>query len=210
VITFIAALNTEGCLQQGCDPGCICNPLTPTPTIPRDAQDRPIFIHRSGVVNIVIEGKAGNSGQPPGTALAEPMPLPGGRPDLQVKVSMPLGDGDAIVTCTVPNVDGVPAIEPPDFGPDGPPPSPSISAALRDMACRFIQASLDAPCTKGPNGTESLGNPGANPVVQFCSTKLGFGQAFPVGMDTVVTARLRDSSGNLGPPEGFVVRVLPP
>jgi len=84
-----------------------------------------------------------------------------------------------------------------------------VTSALIDFSCRFQQASVSLPCLNGTDNNPTLGNPGANPVAEFCDAGAA-GQAFPVGVDTVLTVRLRDKALNLGPPEQIVVRVLSP
>jgi hypothetical protein len=154
---------------------------------------------------IVVEGAIGASGQPPGTQLREPPAFPGGRPDLQIEASSPLGNGDSItVDCTTnPNFDGIAAVPTPNFGPGA-----SVTDALRDFSCRFQVFNLTFPCLRGTDANFTLGNPGAAPIVEFCD-QVSQGHAFPVG-DTVLTVRLRDSALNIGPPEQIVVRVLSP
>jgi hypothetical protein len=165
---------------------------------------RRIFVQNSSRFLIVVEGAIGASGQPPGVRLKEPPAFPDGRPDLQIEASNPLGNGDSVtVDCTVPNSDGIAAVEPPNFGP-----SSDVTNALRDFSCRFQNQSLSQPCLRGTDDEFTLGNPGAAPVVEFCDS-VSAGHAFPVG-DTMLTVRLRDSALNLGPPEQIIVRVLAP
>jgi hypothetical protein len=134
--------------------------------------------------------------------------LPDGRPDVQIEASNPLGNGDPMVLCDSGNFDGVPSIEPPDFGPDTP--QKNISSALVDFSCRFTSFDPSNPCTLNSSGNFALGGPsGSNPSIQFCSSRLSFGQAFPIG-DTRLTVRLRDLALNLGAPEQLIVRVVPP
>jgi hypothetical protein len=159
-----------------------------------------------GRFRLVVEGTTGASGSPPGTRLREPPAFPDGRPDLFVEASMPMGNGDSVVVdCTSsPNLDGIAAVDPPDFGPGD-----SITNALKDFSCRFAGNSVNTPCLLASNGLATLGNPGAGPLVQFCDDVAG-GQALQTG-DTLLTVRLRDSSAahNLGPPEQIIVRVPP-
>jgi hypothetical protein len=119
-----------------------------------------------------------------------------------------LGNGDPAINCDNGNFDGIPSVEPPDFGPDMP--GKDISSALVDFSCRFTSFDPGNPCTLNSSGNPGLGNSSGGPSVQFCSSRLGFGQAFPVG-DTVLTLHLRDANLNLGPPAQVIVRVvLPP
>lgn len=158
----------------------------------------------SGRFRIAVEAVIGASGQPPGTQLQEPPAFSNGRPDLQIEASNPLGNGDSVtINCTFGNLDGIAAVEPPNFGPGD-----SVTNALHDFSCRFQLASISFPCLLGSDGMATLGNPGAGPVVEFCDD-VSVGDTFPVG-DTVLTVRLRDKALNLGPPEQIVVRVLSP
>jgi hypothetical protein len=163
-----------------------------------------------GRVLLVVEGKAGASGLAPGIALAPPPPLPSdGRPHLLIEASRPLGDGGLPVICPGSEgagLDGVPAVEPPDFGPGD-----AITNALRDFACRFVYRDATNPttsCLLNELGLEGLGNPDAAPTVQFCSEYIGAGQSVPFG-DTRFTVRLRDTDGTVGPPAQIIVRRAP-
>lgn len=161
---------------------------------------------------IVVEGKSGTSLLDPQARLQNPPTpapptLPDGRPDLQIESMHPLGNGDPAIMCQSGNLDGVPNIDPPDFGPNTP--QKDITSALDDFSCRFSAFDPSNPCTLNSSGNPGLGNSFGNPSIQFCSSRLGFGQAFPTG-DTVLTVRLRDINLNLGPPEQIIVRVMPP
>ena len=115
-----------------------------------------------------------------------------------------MGNGNATVDCVSdPNLDGIPAIEPPDFGPGS-----TITNALLDFSCRFGGNSVSASCLKTSDDSAILGNPSASPTVQYCDD-VASGQRFLVG-PTTVTVRLRDSAMNLGPPYQIVVQVPPP
>jgi hypothetical protein len=101
-----------------------------------------------------------------------------------------------------PLMGGVPAVEPPDFTP-----TRAVSDALNDLACRFKTfAETDFPCTQSARGNFVFSN--SSSTTQFC-TLVDNALTFPVG-DTVLTARLRDTEGNAGPPSRIVVRVTEP
>lgn len=205
MVTFFGAAHTDYCLACPGTPRCECEGPTPTPIIENGVR---VFLvtTTNGAVVLVVEGKKGASGLSPGSALAEPPPLPGGRPDLLIEASLPLGNGAPAVICPGSEGaggDGVPAVEPPDFGPGG-----AITDALKDFACRFIYRDASDPCTLNQFGQEGLGNPGAAPTAQFCGYYMGAGQAVPFG-DTRFTVRLRDTAGTVGPPAQIIVRRVP-
>ncbi|MFQ5667109.1 MAG: dockerin type I repeat-containing protein [Candidatus Binatia bacterium] len=153
---------------------------------------------------IVVEAKPGGSGAAVGQRLVVPPALPGGRPDLQIEATNVLGNGNPAV-CAQPTAnDGIPKTDPPDFGP-----STGISDRLRDFACRFEPFALSTPCTLDGNGLPAVGDSTAAPTQQFCSTKLSFGQALPLG-DTVLTVQVRDVNQHVGPTAQIVVRVVTP
>ena len=151
----------------------------------------------NGLTMLVVEGKPRGTNDPAvGTALTEP--LPGGVPDLLVVGTQALGNGNPAVICPGPAAagsDGVPATSFPN--PD--------AAALADFACRFRLFNVNEPCTLNSNGSEALGNGSAGPTVQFCGSSMGAGQYVQVG-DTTFTVRLRNTAGQLGPPEQIIVR----
>jgi len=151
----------------------------------------------TGIMMLVVEGKPRGTNDPAvGTALTEP--LPGGVPDLLVVGTQALGNGNPAVICpgTAGSFsDGVPAASFPD--PD--------AAALRDMACRFLVVNINDPCTLNSNGAPALGNASAGPTVQFCGWNMPTARYVHVG-DTTFTVRLRNTAGQLGPPEQIIVR----
>ena len=81
---------------------------------------------------------------------------------------------------------------------------------MNDFACRFQVFNVAGPCTK-VNATQdpSFITPNA-PIstIQFCD-QVSTVAAFPTG-DTVVTVKVRDEAGNLGPAKQIVVRVATP
>lgn len=133
-----------------------------------------------------------------------------GRPDLQIQVNRPLGNGSALVCDDGKfqfEIGGVPAINPPNFA-DG----QNISDRLNDFGCRFLngagqpvaRACTDKfACIRFDNGGFGCVSPNAQR--QFCG-QISQNLEFPVG-DTLVTARVRDVEGNLGPPAQLIVRV---
>ena len=81
-----------------------------------------------------------------------------------------------------------------------------------DLGCRFVDgAVLPAARNCSPNNACLLmengdfGCAGAGSSAQFCGF-ISQNLAFPSG-DTLVTARVRDVTGNLGPPARILVRV---
>jgi hypothetical protein len=124
---------------------------------------------------------------------------PSKRPDLQVQVNHPLGDGSAkVCDARRPKIGGIPAINPPSFAE-----TKHVAAALNDFACRFetfIESSVS--CTLNKYGDFSYLDP--ETTTQFCMVvarawKFGYG-------DTLISARLRDTKGNPGPVEKMILR----
>lgn len=176
------------------------------------ADGAPIYTRTAGATGVasgfalVVEGAPGASGAPVGVS-AYDMSL-SGFPDLIIQTSRDLGNGN-------PQVCEDPVAMPPGGGVPGSP-KPSYKetaeniARVNDLACRFVdgegrpvarQASADS-CVNF-NGDFRFVMPTS--TVQFC----GFINV-PVGfppMDTTVTARLRDTQGNLGPERSIVIRV---
>jgi hypothetical protein len=167
----------------------------------------PIFERPSGYsFTIVVEGKRGPSGRPVGVSAFNWDPFdPSVRPDLEIIVSRPLGDGSLdVCDDTLPFIGGIPASA--SFTSTQP-----VSNAINDLTCRFVNGEglpvgrrIEEACTRSPDGNFRFGNPQSS--VQFCGAIAPpFG--FPVG-DTAVTVRLRDASGQPGPPAAFIIRVL--
>ena len=190
--------NADGCLFC-CDVSCAADP-TPTPAF--DAQGRRIFFSSAGQFVIVVEGVAGLSGAVPGTTLRTSLD----RPDLQIESTQKLGNGSVAVCDTGPassGGDGVPGINPPSFAPD----DPVVTDVLKDFACRFQAYKPSAPCTfTDASGEHKLVNPGA--AVQFCDFVASTAEFWPG--DSLLSVKLRDTLGNLGPTAQIVVRVTPP
>lgn len=144
---------------------------------------------------LVIEGKPGLSGLDPGRSVYSYEPDdPSKRPDLQVESSRDLGDGSpAVCDRRRPNLGGIPGIHPANFGD-----SKRVSDALNDFGCRFETfVESDSSCTVAATGDYAFRN--KETTTQFCMI-VARAWAFPVG-DTVLTVRLRDTEGNLGPPK---------
>jgi hypothetical protein len=157
--------------------------------------------------SLVVEAKPGPSRRPVGfNAFRSDLLDPSVRPDLEIIVSRPLGNGSLdVCDDMLPMIGGVPASQ--SFAE-----TQMISNAINDLACRFVNGSglpggrreVEA-CTVFGNG--EFGFVDSSSTVQFCAL-IAEPFGFPVG-DTVVTVRVRDSSGQPGPPASFVVRILP-
>lgn len=154
--------------------------------------------------SIIVEAKPGASNVRAGNASFND----GGAPDLQIQVTRPLGDGSPFVCDdSPPLLGGVPAINPPNFGSDS-----FVVDRLNDFGCRFVDGQNEriaracgeaTACVLGIDG--NFGCVAGDTTVQFC----GFIPqilAFPSG-DTLVTARVRDLQGNLGPPRQLLIRI---
>ncbi len=152
---------------------------------------------------IVVEAKPGISNIEVGRSIyrynAED---PKERPDLEIQVDRPLGNG-SVEVCDArrPKFGGIPAINPPSFDE-----TPQVSAALNDLSCRF-ETFIESPgaCTVEETGDFKF--LAENTDVQFCMVVARSWQ-FPDG-DTTVSVRLRDTDGNPGAVERFVLRRQP-
>jgi hypothetical protein len=168
----------------------------------KDDQDRTVFSRQSGSGFIIyIEGRPGPSRLAVGTQLLDSRPNePARQPDLQMESSAALGNGSvAVCDDSFPAPGGVPAIDPWDFAPSQP-----VSDALNDLSCRFRAfRDTDFACTQDSSGNLIFGNSGS--TLQFC-TLVDDALTFP-NAPTVLTARLRDTAGNAGPPAQIVVRI---
>ncbi len=190
VITFAGAARADG---------------DPTEPIGKTKQGWPIFLNHVGSGFImVIEGKPGFSNLEPGRSIFRYDPEdPTERPDLEVQVDRPLGDGsETVCDARPPNFGGIPAIKPTSFAETA-----KVAAALNDMSCRFeVFIESDASCTNAPNGDFSFIS-GDEATVQFCMV-VARKWRFPEG-DTTVSVRLRDRESNPGPVSKFVIRRVP-
>lgn len=171
-----------------------------------DLNGVPIFDRPFGSsFSLVVEAQKGASEQAVGQETFNEV----GCPDMQVQVSRPLGDGSPAVCDTLPPEDGgVPATDPPELGDD-----PETCDALNDLGCRFVDGAGNTqgrPCSEGcvlfPNG--EFGCAASEAEMQFCG-RVAKSAEFPVG-ETLVTARVRDTQGNLGPAAQIIVRIAPP
>jgi len=183
----------------------------PTPTS-HTTDDIPIYERPLGFnFTIVAEGKPGGSRKSVGAQAFNWDPAdPAVRPDLQVLVSRPLGDGSTdVCDNTAPLIGGVPAVNPPDYSLTQP-----ISDAINDLGCRFLngsglplgRSSAGEACTVQPDGQFRF--VGSGTTMQFCNM-IGRPFAFPAG-DTLVTLQLRDEGGNLSLIGKMIVRVAAP
>ncbi len=181
-----------------------------------DAFDRPVFL-RSRSRNqdmgfqIVIEARPGTNGVDVGlSAFNSNLADPAVRPDLQMEATRSLGNGSAAVCDgAVPLLGGVPGIDPPSFDA-----TQRIADAINDFGCRFNDGTgkpqgreASDGCALFPDG-DLLGrfvNPDA--TIEFCAF-INRALRFPAG-DTVLTARVRDEMGVLGPARQMIVRVMP-
>jgi hypothetical protein len=173
-----------------------------------DAAGRPIYTrpNPSGFV-LVVDARPGINGAPVGLNAFNYDPgNPAARPDLQIQVSRPIGDGSvAVCDNTEGHFGGVPGIDPESF--DG---TQAISDALNDLGCRFNDGTgtpggrtQDSACVQFPDGEFHFVSSTA--TVEFCGF-ISVPLRFPDG-DTIVTARVRDVNGVLGPPVQIVVRI---
>jgi len=173
-----------------------------------DAHGRPIFVRPTGQgMFLVIEARPGLDAQQAGDQAFDPA---GTLPDLQLLVSRALGDGStAICDDTQPNIGGVPATNPLRFSD-----APDIVAAINDLGCRVNdgagnpvgRTASSQACTR----TDAPGSFGytfvdATSTIQYC-LPIAHPWGFPLG-DTIVAARVRDTSGTVGTQQEIVVRV---
>jgi hypothetical protein len=159
---------------------------------------------------IVVEAKPGPNRRPVGlSTFNSDLFNPGVRPDFEIIVSRPLGDGSALVCDNMlPVIGGVPAS--PNFNETQP-----ITDAINDFGCRFVNGA-GVPRGRGPGEACTLFADGeyhfkfdqpSGSTAQFCaSIAEPFG--FPNGR-TTVTVRARDSNGSPGPQASFVIEVGP-
>lgn len=141
---------------------------------------------------VIVEGKPGISGADVGRRLfASEATDPKKRPDLEIQVDRPLGDGSEVICDRMrPNIGGVPAINPPSFAE-----TQKVADTLNDMGCRFeVFLESESSCTLGKNEDWQFSKPDTK--TQFCMT-VAKAWNFPIG-DTIVSVRLRDTAGNYG------------
>ena len=179
---------------------------------PDDTLTQPIGENPSGIpiyhrpfgfgFSLVVEGSRGLSNAPVGPLSFNDL----GRPDLQIQVTRPLGNGSTIVCDDLPpDAGGVPAINPPSFAEDQ-----IISDRLNDLGCRFVDGAgvpESRLCTEGCVRFETgeFGCVSEETKTQFCGL-VARTIEFPPG-DTLVTVRLIDTRGNPGPSAQIIVRI---
>jgi hypothetical protein len=174
------------------------------------SQGWPIYERAFGFAfSLVIEAKPG-PGRPVRAvglnAFRSDLSNPSVRPDLEIIVSRPLGDGSlAVCDDMLPLIGGIPASTSFDQ-------TQNISNAINDLACRFVNGSglpggrrAAEACTVFGDGEFAFVD--QTSTVQFCAL-IAEPFSFPLG-DTVVSVRVRDATGQPGPPASFVVRVTP-
>lgn len=161
------------------------------------------MVGSGGGFMLILEAKPGLNGRPVGNFMPPIIPGQSQRPDLQILIDQPLGNGSATVcdTSANPPAGGVPAVDPPTFGP-----GQHVTDALLDLACRFSAFQPSAPCTLNRFGQESVLTEGGITASgrQFCAI-IGTSINFAVG-DTTLTAQVRDNQGVLGPRKQIIVR----
>lgn len=173
-----------------------------------DAEGRPIFERPSGSgFTLVLEARRGPSQRPVGLNAFDEA---GGEPDVQLLVSRPLGDGSPTVCALdLPQGDGVPAVDPPQFSGDA-----AVVAAINDLGCRVNDGTgtpsgrptSSSACTLSPDDF-GYGFVSDDTEVQYC-LPVARTWKFPSG-DTIVAARVRDQGGHLSAVHEIVVRVRP-
>jgi hypothetical protein len=158
----------------------------------------PVVFRSSGSgFKIIVEGGMGLSGLP-GTVTLNTDPHDAARrPDLQIESSSDLGEGSPDVC----DQSGVPAVNPPDFGP-----AQAVADALNDFACSFTSATASgSSCTLDAFGNNSFVDQATQ--VQFC-LQVARTLEVPVG-DTLLSVQLRDTARNIGPLRQLILRVQP-
>lgn len=181
---------------------------TVVPPTEFDANGRPVFVRPAGSGFIlVVDAKPGTNGAAVGKNAFDYDPTdPTVRPDLQIQVSRALGNGSTAVCDNTPeNFGGIPGIFPPSFAETA-----DISGALNDLGCRVNDGTGNPQgrdpseaCVLQPDGTFGPADPAA--TVEFC-VSIAVPFAFQPG-ETIVTARVRDASGAIGPERQIVIRV---
>jgi hypothetical protein len=189
VVTFLGAARADGNAVQ-----------------PASVDKKGIATYETGVGSgfmLVVEAKAGKSGIEPGRQTFTYVPGDARmRPDLQIETSRDMGNGSPeVCDRRRPNVGGVPGISPPNFAE-----TQRISDALNDFACRFETfVESESSCTLDKGGDYSFID--KTSTIQFCMM-VARAYAFPEG-DTMLSVRLRDAAGNLGPVTLLRIRRVP-
>ena len=156
----------------------------------------PVYFRTSGFgIRIVIEGNIGASTVRPGTTAFDlDRSDPSSRPDVQIESSRDLGDGSRVV-CD----GGIAATFPSTFAA-----GQVVTDTINDFACGAVAATAPSfACTQDQFGSARFVT--SSPFVQFC-VQVSRDLAFAAG-DTVLSARLRDLLGNLGPEKHLIVRI---
>lgn len=179
-----------------------------TPKAPSTYDDygRPVYQTNSTGFFTVIEARPGTDRAAPGFNAFDYDPSdPTVRPDLQVILSRPLGNGSAALC----DKNGIPSVHPLDFADTA-----FVTEAINDFGCRVSDGTgqpqgvtNDDACTFFPNGDYHYVDPSS--AVQFCTQVVPHTWRFPPG-DTVVKARVRDTRDVLGAERSIIVRVAPP
>lgn len=167
----------------------------------------PVYVRPFGHgFTIVVEGKPGPSRRPVGRSSFNYLPGDASvLPDLLMIVSRDLGADPTTAVCDniPPFIGGVPA----SAGFDG---SLRVTQAVNDLGCRFVDGDNQTigraegeACTRFPDGEFRFRDDGS--TVQFCA-QISLPLSFKNG-DTIVTVRLKDTSGSIGPEKRLVVRV---
>jgi hypothetical protein len=167
----------------------------------------PIYVRPFGhSFTIVVEGKPGPSRRPVGRSSFNYFPGDASvLPDLQIIVSRDLGENPTRAVCDniPPFIGGVPSS--PGF--DG---SLLVTQAINDLGCRFVDGDNQTigraegeACTRFSDGEFRFKD--EDSTVQFCA-QISLPLSFPSG-DTMVSARLKDTSGSVGPEMRMIVRV---
>jgi hypothetical protein len=197
-----------------CTDPCAPEPTPFTETFP-DGIDRRVFQWPGGQLLLVVEGRTVDGGLPAVGSYTQPNPVLGDhRPDIQIEATQALGKGSAAVCddgshAPVTDGGGVFPLPTPDFSLEpNPQPLPgTVTGALYDFGCRFEYHTTGNQCTtwQNPDAPYFLG---VGSTAQFCD-RMASTAYFNPG-DTMVTVRLRDEAGNIGPTAQIVVRIITP
>ena len=168
----------------------------------KNAEGIPIYQNPVGSgFMIVVEGKPGISNVEVGRSIFKyDANDPTQRPDLEIEVNRPLGDGNpAVCDARRPKIGGIPAVNPPSFAE-----TQQVSDALNDFSCRFETfIESNSSCTVDKSGDFSFIDPKQSQV-QYCMV-VARSWNFQDG-DTLVSVRLRDIDGNPGPVAHFILQ----
>jgi len=172
------------------------------------SQGYPIYERPFGFsFSLVVEAKPGPSKKAVGlNAFRSDLFDPSVRPDLEIIVSRSLGNGSLdVCDDMLPFIGGIPASA--SFEE-----TQNVSNAINDLSCRCVNGSglpggrrEAEACTVFGDGEFAFIDDTS--TVQFCAL-IAEPFGFPLG-DTTISVRVRDSTGQPGPPASFVVRVTP-